>query len=85
MPPPELAANAPVSDVLHPVEVHTGEPFRDDADTAIHHCLNTFSGQGLDLDEPLLADQGFDNGVAPLAVSYGVFVGLLPLQEALRL
>src|SRR3990170_5780078 len=52
--PPELAADAPVPEVLHPVEIDLDEVLRDDADAPLFHRLDGGLGQGLHLYEPLL-------------------------------
>ena len=71
MPPPELAADAPVADILHPVEIDLGEALGDDADAPVLHGLDGRLGQGLDLDEPLLAGDRLDDRLAALAVPHG--------------
>ena len=76
VPPPELAADAPVADVLQPVEVDLGEALRDDPYPLIDHGVDCRNSQGSDLNEPLLADPWFDHGIAAAAVPHGVVMGL---------
>ncbi len=82
VPPPELAGDAPVADVLHPVEVHPREPPRNDLDLPVLYRRHGRLRQGLHAHEPLLADDGLDDGVAALAVADGVAVGLDLLHQA---
>src|SRR3972149_9304377 len=58
MPPPQLAADAPVLDVLpiHPVEVHFLETLWNDLDLSVLHCHIRFFGQRLNLHVPLCRD-----------------------------
>src|SRR4030067_1238073 len=57
--PPQLAADAPVTDTrsVHPVVVDLGEALRDDPDAPRSHGLDRRLGQRLDLDVPLRRDQ----------------------------
>src|SRR5690606_29197234 len=48
VPPPELAADAPVFDVLEPVEVHLLKPFGHDLDTSVSDGPECGLCQGLD-------------------------------------
>ena len=52
--PPELTGDAPVVDVLHPVEVYLAESFGDEADLSFLHDLYGGAGEGLHFHEPLL-------------------------------
>src|SRR5262249_30691011 len=68
MPPPQLTADTPVSDVVHPMSVGFGPAFRVKSDPAF---LNGFGGR-LDariFHEPLLAQEWLDRHMAPLAVA----------------
>ena len=88
--PPELTADAPVSDVLQPVEVDAGEPLRDDAYVALGHCAVGLSRDAGGLlvaahvDKPLHTDERLDHGGATLAVADGVAVRFHLLQHAQR-
>ncbi len=85
VPPPELAGDAPVMDVLQPVQVDALEAVRLERQPAVVRRGYRGLCQRGHLDEPLLADQGLDHGVAPLAVTDGVGVRLDLDQRAVRL
>ena len=79
---PELAADAPVADVAHPVEVDGGE-----APGVEAHLLGLDDGdRGLGerahRHPPLLADQRLEHALAAVAVAHGVDVLLLPHHQA---
>ena len=90
MPPPQLAADAPVADVLQPVEVDAGEPLRDDADVAFGDGAVGLARDAVGLlvaahvDEPLHTDERLDHRGAALAVADGVAVRFHLLQHAQR-
>ena len=71
MPPPQLAADTPVFDVFHPVKIHPLEALRHNLDVALAHRRDGFLGQRLNLQEPLCADEGFDNFATTLAAGHG--------------
>ena len=83
--PPELAADAPVADVVHPVEIDFGEAFRDDLRIAVCDSVPCGLGERLHSHIPLLGNDWLDDVVAPIAVSDGVGVRLRPLQQAFGL
>ena len=56
MPPPQLTGNAPVADVLHPVEIGLAEPLGDKLGLPVLDDPDGFLGQGLHLHEPLGGD-----------------------------
>ena len=85
MPPPQLAADAPVPDVLHPVLVHPCEPLRHQSNLAPLHQLQRRPRQRLHPHEPLPAHQRLHHLVAPLAMPHRVPVRLHPLQQPLPL
>ena len=78
MPPPQLAADAPIPNVLQPVIVDLGEPFRDDGDAPIPYDLQPSLGQRLHPHEPLGADHWLDHLTTSLGARhlYGVLLGL---------
>ena len=76
MAPPQLAADAPVAGVLHPVHIVFGEALGHKADAALFHRLDGGLGQRLHLDEPLLGDHRLDGGVAAVAAAHLVLEGL---------
>ena len=65
--PPQLARDAPVADVVHPVEVHFVEAFGDDLDFSRLHRGNGRLGQGLHGHEPLLGEQWLQDSAATIA------------------
>jgi hypothetical protein len=74
VPPPQLATNTPVADILHPVQVNFGEVLRDNPDTPVFNNLDGWFCQRLHPDKPLRACQRLDNGGATLTMTYGVTV-----------
>ena len=85
VPPPELARDAPVPDVLHPLEIGLLPLFGNPRDASVLHGLDAPLGQGFGPDEPLLGQVGLDGRAAPLAVPHGVRDRLGADQETLRL
>ena len=67
MAPPELARDAPVADVVHPLVVSLGPVGGDEFDAAVLHHFDGLFGQRLRLDEPLRGDQRLDRRLAALA------------------
>ena len=80
--PPELAADAPVADVFHPVVVVAFEAFGHNFDATVLDGGDGGFGEGLGFDEPLGAEERFDDGVAALAVADFVDVGYFADDEA---
>ena len=76
MAPPQLTADAPVADVLHPVEIGLGEPFRHELHLAGAHRLDGGLGQRLHLHEPLGAGHGVYGVMATVAGAHVVGVVL---------
>ena len=68
--PPELARDAPVADVVHPLEIGLGPVGRNERDAAGFHRLDGLLGQRLGLDEPLRGDQRLHDGLAALALAH---------------
>ena len=54
VPPPELTGDAPVLDVVHPVEIGLGVPFGHELDASVLHSLYGGLGKILYRNEPLL-------------------------------
>src|SRR5438445_11974796 len=83
MPPPQLARDAPVSNVVHPLEVRLrpigGNEFR----PFLLYCRNRRFCQRLDLHEPLRRKQRFHDRMAALAVPDVVREWLSPRKETL--
>ena len=63
MSPPELPADAPVTDIFHPVIVDFAEPVGNEFCFSFLHCGDGRLCQGLHLHEPLLAQSGFHRRV----------------------
>ena len=88
MAPPELARDAPVVDVLHPVEVGLLVHLRRKADGLVAAGVGLDGGDGLvgerlNLDEPLRRKARLDNRLAAVAVADVVGVVLDCGQQAL--
>src|SRR5439155_19884840 len=66
--PPELARDAPVAEVLHPVEVVALEALRHESRPALARGFDRRTRKRLDLHEPLLRQPRLDLGAAPGAV-----------------
>ena len=72
--PPKLTADAPVSDVFHPVEIGFFETFRDKFDFAFFDGRNGRFGKRFHFDEPLLADDRLDDGRATITFADVVLI-----------
>jgi hypothetical protein len=83
--PPELAGDAPVADVVHPVEIGLGEAVGDELDLPVLHHADGLLGQGLHLHEPLVACQRLHVVVAAVAGADVVLAGLDGEQISLLL
>ena len=80
--PPQLTGDAPVVDVLHPVQVGLGEPVGDELGFALFHHADSLFCQRLHLHEPLCGDDGLHVVVAAVAGAHVVLVILDLLQQA---
>ena len=80
--PPDLAADAPVADVLHPVEEDAFPALGLDGDLALAHGLDGGLGEGFHADEPLLGEAAVHHRVATVAVAHLVLVRLHLDEEA---
>src|SRR5260370_38579935 len=69
MPPPQLARDAPIVDVVHPVQVNLTIVLRRDGDLAALYDLNRALRQRLDLDEPLRRKSRLNHGAAAAALA----------------
>ena len=76
MAPPQLAADTPGPDALHPVKEATLLPLGDDGGLALLDGLDGRVGKRLHVEKPLGADPWLDHGIAALAVGHSVMVGL---------
>ncbi len=85
MAPPQLARNAPVVDVVHPVQIDRAVVVGEDRDLAILHGFACAVGERLDLDEPLLGKTRLDDGSTAVALADGERIVLRGDQESLLL
>jgi hypothetical protein len=85
MPPPQLARDAPVVDVVHPVQINLLVVFGNDRDLAALRRFDGAIGQRFDLDEPLLGKPRLDDGSAALALADRERVVFFADQESLLL
>ena len=69
VPPPDLAADAPVLDVFHPVEISLGPTLRIEFDRAVADRLDCGFGEFVHFDEPLFAEHGLDRHAPALRVA----------------
>ena len=76
MTPPELAGDAPVMDVFHPVEIGLGEAFGDELYSAVLDDVYRLLGQRLHLYKPLRAEHRLNDLAAAVAAADIVAVGL---------
>ena len=74
--PPELAGNAPVVDILHPVIIGLAEALGHELDASVTHGLDGGLGQRLHLDEPLRARHRLNDRAAAVARADVVVIGL---------
>ena len=79
MAPPELAADAPVLDVLHPVAVGILELRRVQTDLVVHHRIEGGLSEAIHLEEPLHRELRLNGYEGTLGVTYliGVVLDLL--------
>src|ERR1700688_4816388 len=85
MPPPQLARDAPVVDVIHPVQINLFVIFRDDGDLAALDGFDCFLRERLNSYEPLLGEARFDYGSAAVALAEGECVVFLGDEKSLLL
>ena len=75
--PPELARNAPIADVVHPIEVDPREVVGNDPDPTVADDLHGWVGQRLDLQIPLVEEQRLEYRAGARAMAHRVNIGLL--------
>ena len=80
--PPELAADAPVLDVLHPVAVGVDPVARHELDAAVFDQLQAAPGQAVHLHEPLVGQVRLDHLAGAVAARHLQPVGLRLDQQA---
>ena len=81
MAPPQLARDAPVVNVVHPVQINLLVILGDDRDLAAFDCLDRLLRQRLNFDKPLLRKPWLDHGPAALALAEGKRVVFLRHQK----
>ena len=67
--PPDLAGNAPVMDVVHPVRIGLRETVRHKLDAPVFNAFHGGLHEGFHFDKPLRGNKGFHDVVAALAVT----------------
>ena len=76
MPPPKLARNAPVADIIHPLKISGLPGAGNYLCLAFHHCGNGLLGQRFDFNEPLFGNHRFNIRLAAVALADAVGVRL---------
>src|ERR1700732_1458 len=79
--PPELAADTPILDVIHPMLKGLNPPFRPKPDLTGRNCLQSFRDTWVP-QEPLLTEPRLDRYTSLLAVPNVVLVLLFPDQQS---
>ncbi len=82
MPPPQLARDAPVADVVHPFVIGLRPVFGDELDARRLHRRDGLFGQRLGVHEPLRGDQRLHDSLAAIALADGQRVRLDLFQQA---
>ena len=85
MPPPQLARDAPIVDVGHPVVVGFGPVVRHERSTALCNNVECRLSQWRDLDKPLGRQQRLDDGSAALTMPDRVHMILDTNEKTLAL
>ena len=75
MTPPQLARDAPVVDVPHPLEVDPSPGVGNEAGVAALDRFDSRAGKLRNADEPLRRDERLDDRVTALAVTDRMLVG----------
>ena len=70
MSPPQLTADAPVPDIVRPVEIDLFHALGNQPDLALFHRLHRRLNQLVHLHEPLLLHKGFHGGLAAVMGAY---------------
>ena len=82
MAPPELAADAPVLDVPHPLEVRLRPVLRHEARAAVFHRGDGRRGERRDLHVPLVREIRLEHGAAAVAARHDEPMLLDVLEQA---
>ena len=64
MTPPELSGNAPVTDIVRPVEISLFHALRNQLDLSVFYCLCRRLDQFIHFDKPLFLDHRLDRRFA---------------------
>ena len=83
VPPPQLPADAPVLDVVHPLKIGLLPAFRHKAHAPVAHRLARRRRQLPRVDKPLVGQVRLDHRVAAVAARHRVAVRALVFQQAL--
>ena len=83
MPPPYLAADAPVSNIVHPVEIEFVEAFGYKLDAAVFYHFDGLLGQCFHVHKPLVRQVGFYDCFASVACANTIVVSVCFDQCAL--
>src|SRR6187402_1138421 len=70
MPPPELAAHAPVLDVAHPLVIGLRPVFGHETRAALFDCLESGFRERPDLHVPLIGEIRLDDGAGAIAARH---------------
>ena len=71
LPPPQLAGDAPVAGILHPMAVSVAVFVRDELDPAGFHLVKGLGCKFTHLEEPLCGQFRLDHGISPLRIPHG--------------
>src|SRR5262245_21699245 len=85
MSPPQLARNAPITDVSHPLEIQVLKFSWNELGSTRFNGCDSRLGERFDLNKPLRRQERLHHGVAALAVSNVVFEGLGSCEQMLRI
>src|SRR5208282_1774425 len=85
MAPPELAADAPVLQVVHPVKIGLVPMARHEADPAALDGLDCRAGERRHAHVPLVGQIRFDQGAAAVAARHGVSMSLDAFEQLMLL
>ena len=83
MPPPQLARDAPIVDVVHPVQVNLTIVLRVDRDLAALHGLDRAPRHRLNLDEPLRRKSRLNHRATAVTLAEGDGVIFFADKESL--
>ena len=82
MPPPQLAADAPILHVLHPVAVGVLELRRVETDLVVHHRIECRLSQTVHFQEPLHGELRLDGHIGALGETYLIDVILCFFEQS---